>query len=390
LRIGVPRETLPGETRVAAVPARIPGLLKKGHAVCVESGAGLGSHIPDSDFEAAGATILGTSEELYGTADIVFKVRAPVSGAEAGPPEIGLLREGTALIALLAPFAAPETIRALAERRVTGFAMEFVPRTTRAQSMDVLSSMATLAGYKAVLMAAERLPRIFPLLTTAAGTTAPAIVLVLGAGVAGLQAIATAKRLGARVEAFDPRPDCREQVESVGARFVPLATVADAQTADGYAKEQSDEFLDLERETIAALLPRCDVVITTAQIFGKAAPLLITEEMVGLLPSGAVIVDLAAENGGNCELTRPDVVIDAGGVCVLGPTNLPATLPVNASQMYSRNVAALFEHLYRDPDTGLDFDDEITRSACLTHAGEIRNDAVRRALEPSGEAGEAG
>jgi NAD(P) transhydrogenase subunit alpha len=240
--------------------------------------------------------------------------------------------------------------------------------------------MATLAGYKAVVMAADRLQRIFPLLTTAAGTIVPATVLVLGAGVAGLQAIATAKRLGARVEAFDPRPVVKEQVESVGAVFVPMETLEDVQTAGGYAKEQSEDFLRRERDTITARLPKCDVVVATAQVFGKRAPLLITEDMVKRLPRGAVIVDLAAEQGGNCELTQPGVVIEKHGVTIFGTINLPAALPINASSIYAKNVAALFGHLYKNPANGLDFEDEITRSACLTHDGRIVNEPVRLAV----------
>jgi len=258
--------------------------------------------------------------------------------------------------------------------------MELVPRITRAQSMDALSSMATLAGYKAVLVAADRLHRMFPLLSTAAGTVAPSTMLVLGAGVAGLQAIATGKRLGARVEAFDPRAVVREQVESVGALFVAMEVTEEVQTAGGYAKEQSEDFLQRERDVIAARLPKCDVVITTAQVFGKTPPLLITEEMVKLMAPGSVIVDLAAEQGGNCALTEPGVTVERHGVTICGETNLPARLPINASQMYSKNISTLFEHLYRDPTKGLDFEDEITRSTCLTHAGEICNKSVREAL----------
>ena len=386
MKIGIPKETLSGETRVALAHSAVPGLIKRKHEVIVESGAGAASFLTDEDYVKAGATVVQSAQELYGAADIVFKVQPPGVEPASGKPEVELLREGTAFIGFLAPFNNIETMRALKARKITGFSMEFVPRITRAQSMDALSSMATLSGYKAVLIAADRLFRMFPLLTTAAGTIAPSTVLVLGAGVAGLQAIATAKRLGARVEAFDPRPVVKEQVESLGAVFIPMETAEDAQTAGGYAKELGDDFLRREQEAIAGRLPKCDVVITTAQIFGKRAPVLITEDMVKLMPRGAVIVDLAAEQGGNCALTRAGEVVEKHGVAIHGAVNLPATLPINASQMYSKNVVTLFDHLYKDPEKGLDFEDEITRGACLTHAGEIRNELVRQAVEPDKEA----
>jgi len=381
MKIGIPKEIRAGETRVALVPGSIPALVKKNHEVYVEAGAGAGSFLPDDEYAKAGAKALAGPQEVYDAAEVVLKVQPPGLHPATGKHEAEMMREGTALIGFLAPFTNVEAMRILARRRITGFSMEFVPRITRAQSMDALSAMATLSGYKAVLMAAERLPRMFPLLTTAAGTVPPATVLVLGAGVAGLQAIATAKRLGGRVEAFDPRPVVKEQVESVGAVFVPMETLEDVQTAGGYAKEQSEEFLRREREAIAARLPKCNVVITTAQVFGKRAPVLITEDMVQLLPRSSVIVDLAAEQGGNCELTKADEIVERNGVVVYGPTNLPATLPVNASQMYSKTVATLFSHLYQDPAKGLDFEDEITRSACLTHDGQIRNESVKAVVE---------
>ncbi len=380
MKIGIPKETLARETRVALAPSAVPGLIKKKHEVIVETGAGAASFLADDDYVKAGASVVPSAREMYDAVDIVFKVQPP------DKDEVELLREGTAFIGFLAPFNNLETIRRLKQRKITGFSMEFMPRITRAQSMDALSSMATLAGYRAVLTAADRLSRMFPLLTTAAGTIAPSTVLVLGAGVAGLQAIATAKRLGARVEAFDPRPVVKEQVESIGAVFIPMETAEDAQTAGGYAKELGDDFLRREREAIAGRLPKCDVVITTAQVFGKRAPVLITEDMVKLMPRGAVIVDLAAEQGGNCELTKAGEVVEKHGVTVHGAVNLPATLPINASQMYSKNVVTLFDHLYKDPEKGLDFEDEITRGACLTHAGEIRNDLVRQSVEPDKEA----
>jgi NAD(P) transhydrogenase subunit alpha len=366
---------------VALVPASIAGLKKKNHEVIVEAGAGMGSGLADDLYAKAGVTVVGTPQEVYAAADIIFKVQAPQDHPEGGKHEAEMLKEGSALISYLAPFANAEAIRILARRKVTSFAMEYIPRITRAQSMDSLSSMATLAGYKAALIAADHLPRIFPLMMTAAGTIAPATVLVLGAGVAGLQAIATAKRLGAKVEAFDPRPVVKEQVESLGATFIPMETLADGQTAGGYAKEQSEEFLKKEQEAIAGRLPKVDAVITTAQIFGKPAPRLITEDMVKLMPRGSVIVDLAAEQGGNCALTVKNQTVNKHGVTIFGVTNLPATLPANASQMYSKNLTTLFLTLYPDPAQGPNFEDEITKGCCLTHQGEIRIEAVKKIVE---------
>ncbi len=380
MKIGIPKEVGAGETRVSLVPTAITALKKKKHEVCVESGAGLGAFVSDEDYEKAGAVIVQSAQEVYDAADVVFKVQPLQAHPGTGKHEAEMLREGGTVIGFMAPLTNTDAVRILAARKVTAFSMEFIPRITRAQSMDALSSMATLAGYKAVLIAADHLPRMFPLLMTAAGSIAPATTLVLGAGVAGLQAIATAKRLGARVEAFDPRPAVKEQVESLGAAFVPMETLEDVQTAGGYAKEQSEEFLNKEREAIAGRLPKSDVVITTAQIFGKRAPLLITEDMIKLMPQGAVIVDLAAEQGGNTELTRVNEVVEKHGVSIYGVTNLPAKLPINASQMYAKNITTLFTHLYNDPEKGLDFEDEITRGACLTHAGEIRIESVRQAV----------
>jgi len=386
VKIGIVKETMPGETRVALVPQAVAGCKKKNHEVLVQSGAGNASLFSDEDYVQAGAVVMPSAHEVYDAADIIFRVQPPGVNPVDGKQEAELLREGTAFIGYLAPFSNVETLRILKRRKITGFSMEFVPRITRAQSMDALSSMATLAGYKAVLIAANRLSRMFPLISSAAGTIAPATVLVLGAGVAGLQAIATAKRLGARVEAFDPRPAVKEQVESLGAAFIPMETAEDAQAEGGYAKEMGEDFLRRERVAISGRLSKCDAVITTAQVFGKRAPVLITEEMVKLMPRGSVIVDLAAEQGGNCELTRPGETVLLHGVSVYGAVNLPATLPVNASQMYSKNVVTLFDHVYQDPAKGPDFEDEITRGACLTHAGEIRNDRVRQAVEQDKEA----
>lgn len=374
MKIGIPKETAPGETRVAFVPALAGALLRDQHEILVEGGAGRAAGIDDAQYAAAGARLLGSAPELYASADLILKVQPP-SVAEAG-----LIREGAAYVGFLAPFGNTPVLQVFLRRRITGYAMEFIPRITRAQGMDALSSQATVAGYKAVLIAAERLGKMFPLLMTAAGTVTPATVLVLGAGVAGLQAIATAKRLGARVEAFDPRPAVREQVKSLGAMFVEMELPKDAETAGGYAKELSPEFIQKEMEAIGARLPKVDVVISTAQVFGKKAPLLVTEKMAGLLRPGAVFVDLAAEQGGNCELTRAGETVMHRGVAIIGAVNLPATVPADASALYARNCFNFFRHLFPKPGAEPDPADEIVKGACLTRGGEVTNDTVRKLL----------
>jgi NAD(P) transhydrogenase subunit alpha len=308
---------------------------------------------------------------------MIFKVQPPQMHPATHLHEAAMVREGSAYIGLLAPFAHMDVMETFARRRITAFAMEFIPRLTRAQSMDALSSMSTVAGYKAVLLAAEHLGKMFPLLMTAAGTITPATVLVLGAGVAGLQAIATAKRLGARVEAFDARPAVREQIQSLGATFVEMELPQDAETAAGYAREQSAEFLQREQEVIRDRFPRVDVVISTAQVFGKRAPLLITAEMVKSLRPGSVIVDLAAEQGGNCELTQAGQAVEYEGVTIIGAANVPAMLPVDASLLYARNVVNLFRYLY--PATGPQPEsiDELARGACVTREGEIVHELLK-------------
>ena len=379
MKIGIPKEIIGGECRVAVIPAMIGTLTKMGHEVLVERGAGMVASFSDEQYKESGATIVAAAKELYESSQIILKVQ-PADEAK----EVALLREGSTLIGFLAPLNHPGMIRKLADRRITSFAMEFIPRITRAQSMDALSSMATIAGYKAVLIAANHLGKIFPLLMTAAGSIPPATVLVLGAGVAGLQAIATAKRLGAKVEAFDPRPAVKEQVKSLGAHFVEMELPEeDVETAGGYAKEQSEAFLKKEQEAIAARLPKVDVVITTAQVFGKQAPLLITEEMVKMMRAGSVIVDLAAEQGGNCELTVAGQTVEKHGVVIHGAVNLPATVPVHASQMYSKNITNLFRHIMQEGK--YDFEDEITKGACITHAGNIVNDIVAEAVNKGGK-----
>jgi NAD(P) transhydrogenase subunit alpha len=385
MKIGIPRELQPAETRVAVIPAAVPALVNEGHEVLVGKDAGLAAYFTDAEYEKAGAKIVTDAAELYGAADVVLKVRPSAFHPEAKAHEVEMLSPGAVLAGFMAPLSERDTISRLAARKITSFSMEFVPRITRAQGMDALSSQATVAGYKAVLIAADHAPKMFPLLMTAAGSILPATVLVLGAGVAGLHAIATAKRLGARVEAFDPRPVVKEQVESLGAQFVEMEMPEDAETTGGYAKELGDEFLKKEQEAIAGRLPQVDAVITTAQIFGKQAPVLITAAMVAQMQPGAVIVDLAADHGGNCELSKPDAVIESHGVHIVGAVDLPAKVPVHASQMYSKNITNLFHHLFKAEDNGLDFEDQITREACITRDGRIVNELVRKAVGEGGQ-----
>lgn len=365
MRLGVPKETAAGERRVALVPDTVRRLADTGVAVVVERGAGEAASFPDASYAEAGATIT----EAAWDADLVCKVRRPSS------EEIGRLREGGALVALLQPLVNADVVRALADRGVTGFSMDSIPRITRAQPMDALSSQATVAGYKAVLVAAATLPKFFPMLTTAAGTIAPARALVLGAGVAGLQAIATARRLGAVVSAFDVRPAVKEQVESLGATFLEL-DVEGAEGLGGYAVALSEDQHEREQELMARHVAEADVVVSTALIPGKPAPLLVTEDAVRAMRPGSVIVDLAAEMGGNCALTEPGATVVRDGVTIVGETDMPSTMPLHASQMYSRNVASFLALLVRDGELALDFDDEIVRETCVTHEGRVLKEAV--------------
>jgi NAD(P) transhydrogenase subunit alpha len=369
MKVGVAREAAAGERRVALAPEAAARLADAGIELLVETGAGEHSAFPDSAYVDAGATIVPDAPSLYAQADLVAKVQKP------SPAEVELLRRGQALVAFLQPLVNGELVRAIAERGVTAFSMDAIPRITRAQSMDALSSQATVAGYKAVLLAAGHSTRFFPMLMTAAGTIPPAKVLVLGAGVAGLQAIATARRLGAVVSAFDTRPVVREQVESLGASFLELE-VQGGETAGGYATELSEEQHRREQALIAEHAAASDAVVTTALIPGRPAPLLITEEAVRAMRPGSVIVDLAAEMGGNCALTvRGEVVVDQG-VTIVGLENLPSTMPTHASQMYSRNVQALLKHLVQDGALALDFEDEITRETCVAHDGRALKEPV--------------
>ena len=385
MKFGIPKEVVDGETRVALIPAMVSTLTKLEHEVLVETGAGEKAFHTDAEYKEVGATIVKNAAELFSGSDIVLKVQPLQKHPVAKKHEADLLKENSVVIGFMAPLANLETIQKLAKRKITSFSMEFIPRITRAQSMDALSSMATVAGYKAVLVAADRMGKMFPLLMTAAGTVPPSTVLILGAGVAGLQAIATAKRLGAKVEAFDPRPAVKEQVQSLGAAFVEMEIPEDVETAGGYAKEQSDEFLRKEQEAIGARLPRTDAVITTAQIFGKPAPILITKEMVQQMPAGSIIIDLAAEQGGNCELTEAGKIVEKHGVSIYGVVNLAATVPVHASQMYSKNITNLAKHLFQAAELAFDFEDEITAGACMTHNGEIKNQMIKQAIESGGK-----
>ncbi len=373
--VGVLSESVAGETRVALVPRAARGLIESGVEVRVQAGAGDSGGARDADYEEAGCQICPDAASLLSAADVIVKVQPPT------PEEIAAIPEGRALVCTLAPFADSQRIRSLAERNVTAFALELMPRITVAQSMDVLSSMSTISGYQAVLIAASALPKLFPLMMTAAGTIKPARVLVLGAGVAGLQAIATSRRLGAVVEAFDVRAAVKEQVESLGARFVEQAGAEDAEAAGGYAREQTADELAAQRELLGQHMASADVVICTALVPGRRAPILMSEDQVKAMRPGSVVVDLAAEQGGNCEVTRAGEVVVANGVHVHGPVNLPSLKPVDASNMFSTNVAKYLSHLIQDGELRLDREDELVSGPLVTHAGEVVHEAVKASLE---------
>jgi len=376
--VGVPRESYPGERRVALVPTVIPHLTKAGIEVVVEAGAGVEAGFPDPEYAAKGARILADRADVFRAADIIVQVLCYGSNDQTGKADVPLLRRGQVLIGFLRPLGALETIREIATTGVTSFSIEFMPRTTRAQSMDALSSMGTICGYKAVLIAAVDLPKIFPMLTTAAGTITPARVLVIGAGVAGLQAIATARRLGAVVSAYDLRPASKEQVQSLGGRFVELPIEAkDAQDAGGYAKPQDEEFYRRQRELLGKVVAESDVVITAAVVPGKKSPVLVTREMVENMAPGSVIVDLAAERGGNCEFTKAGQTIVEHGVTIIGLFNLATAVPYHASQMYAKNITAFLLHMVKEGKLQLNLEDEIIQSTLLTHGGEVINGRVR-------------
>lgn len=376
--LGVPKEIYPGERRVAIVPAVLPNLKKAGLDIMVEAGAGVLAGYPDAEYAEKGARLVQDRAELFREADIIVQFLVHGANDKNGAEDLPLMKQGQILLGFLRPLGAIRTLQEIAERGVTSFSVELMPRTTRAQSMDALSSMATICGYKAVVLAADTLPRMFPMLTTAAGTIAPARVLIIGAGVAGLQAIATARRLGAVASAYDMRPAAKEQVHSLGGRFVELPIEAkDAQDARGYGKAQDESFYQKQRELLGNTIAESDVVITAAVIPGKKSPVLVTEEMVKRMALGSVIVDLAAERGGNCELTKPDETIVAHGVTIIGEFNLAATVPYHASQLYARNVSAFLQYLVKDGNVQLNLNDEILRETLVTRAGEVVNARVR-------------
>ena len=386
--VGVIEEPPVRESRVALTPAVVPVLTNCGIQVVVAAGAGKAAGYSDDAYRDKGAQVVAARDQVLAS-QVIARVQAVDAAPDKGGPDQDFISPDSVVIGLCTPLAAPPALLTLAERGVTTFAMELMPRITRAQSMDALSSQATIAGYKAVLLAADSLPKIFPMMTTAAGTLAPARVLIIGAGVAGLQAIATARRLGAVVEAYDVRPAVKEQVESLGAKFVELPLEAgEAEDQSGYAKAQDEDFYRRQREMMARVVAGSDAVITTAQVPGKTAPVLLTAEMVAGMAPGSVIVDIAAGQGGNCELTMPDQTVTKDGVTVLGPTNLPATVPYHASQMYAKNMSAFLAHLIKDGELRIDLEDEITRETLVSRGGQVVHPRVREAFGLAPDASE--
>jgi len=380
--VGVPKEELAGERRVALVPALVPSLTKAGLEVMVQAGAGEAAGFPDTQYADKGARVVPPRPEVF-AADVLLQVRSAGAEASCESNDLSLLRPGQVVIGMADPLGMPMAIQRWATTGVTLFALELLPRITRAQSMDVLSSMATVAGYRAVLLAATALPKMFPLLMTAAGTIRPAKVLIVGAGVAGLQAIAVARSLGGVVSADDVRPVVKEQVQSLGAKFIDLELeVAEAENAEGYARQMDEAFYRKQRERMGRVVAEHNVVITTAAVPGKPAPVLITGEMVAQMATGSVIVDLAAERGGNCELTRPGETVIAHGVTILGPVNLPAEVPQDASQMYAKNIATFLLHLIKNGQLVLNLEDEITRETLVARGGAVVHPRVRELLPP--------
>jgi proton-translocating NAD(P)+ transhydrogenase subunit alpha len=378
MRIGVLKETAPGERRVALVPESCKKLAQAGYQIAIERGAGEAAGYPDDAYREVGVAPEADPAVLLGGADIMLKVGPP--STDAGRDEVGWLRPGTIYLGSLMPFRNLSTVRALAERQVTAFATDAIPRTTRAQSMDTLSSMANISGYKGVLLAATQLNKYFPMFMTAAGMVPPAKVFVIGAGVAGLQAIATAKRLGANVTATDVRPEVKEQIESVGGKYVGIELAESASAGGGYAKELSEEDKARQREILAAQIAQSDVVVTTALIGGVFAPRLVTAAMVATMRPGAVIVDLGADGGGNCEVSRPGETVMVGGVTVMAPLNVPSSMPLHASLLFSRNLTAFLQAFTKEGAFQLDLNDDIQQGALITHAGEVRHARAREAL----------
>lgn len=383
MKVAVVRETFPGERRVALVPDLVPHLAKAGWQVLIEAGAGQAAGFTDAEYQSKGAEIVGDRAGAFSQAEAVLQVRSLGCNTEAGRADLDLMRPGQVIIGMCDPLGNPQAVKDLADRGVTHFAMELIPRITRAQSMDVLSSMATISGYKAVLQAADHLPRLFPMLMTAAGTLVAAKVLVIGAGVAGLQAIASSKRLGAVVQAYDVRPAVKEQIESLGGKFVELnLDTADAEDKGGYAKQLSDDQVQRQREQLANVVAECDVCISTAAIPGKPSPLLVTADAVRRMRPGSVIVDLAAERGGNCELTKADQTVVDHGVTILGPTNLPSEVPQHASQMYAKNLVTFVKLLTnKQQQLEINLQDEVVRDTLAAKDGQVQNQQLRDMLD---------
>ena len=385
MTIGVPIETCPGERRVSIVPAGVAALVRSGCAVHVSAGAGGEAGFTDASYEEAGALVVPERASVFAEADVIAQVRGGGANPESGMADIEQLREGQLLAGFLEPLSAPAEVKALSVRGTTACAMEFIPRTSRAQSMDALSSQANIGGYKAALMAAEYLPKLFPMMMTAAGTITPAHVFVVGVGVAGLQAIATCKRLGAVIQAYDVRPAVKEQVQSVGARFVELELdTSDSEGSGGYAQAMDERFYAKQREMMARVVSENDVVITTAAVPGKPAPVLVTEDMIKSMKAGSVVIDLAAERGGNCEITEPGRTVVKHGVTLVGELNLPSTVPFHASQMYSNNIVNFLKLMIDDGVLDADVDDDIVQGATVTRNGEIVNEQVSALLDGTG------
>jgi NAD(P) transhydrogenase subunit alpha len=383
MKIGIVKETFPGERRVAIVPQNVADLKKLGLDVVIESGAGSGAFISDNDYKKAGAEVVSKREEILKNVDIVCYVRGP--GADKNNlNDLNVTKKGATIVGMMDPLSNPDIIQKVAKSGVTAFALEMMPRVTRAQSMDVLSSMATIAGYRAVIVAADIFSRIFPMLMTAAGTLLPAKVFIIGAGVAGLQAITVAKRLGASVEAYDVRPEVKEQVQSCGAKFIEFGLeTKEASEKSGYAKAMSEEFYKKQREMMLKVIESSDIVITTAAVPGKKAPVLVTKEMVERMRPGSVVIDLAAEGGGNCELTSPGEITDHKGVKIVGLVNAPSNIPAHASQMYSNNIKNFLKIIVKDGQLNIDTADEIVKGTLVTQNSEIVNDMVKKVLAKS-------
>lgn len=380
MKVGIPKETFPGGSQVALVPDSIPQLKKSGLEVIVEKGAGQAAGYPDNLYVEKGGSLVESRQDVFSQADIILQVQG-FGANPAGESDYSLIKPGKKFISFLDPLSAPESVEKLAEAGAAALSMELMPRITRAQSMDALSSMATVAGYKAVMMAAVELPRMFPMMMTAAGTITPARVFVVGAGVAGLQAIASSKRLGAVVYAYDVRPAVKEQVESLGGKFVEMELdAADSEDKGGYAKEMDDEFYRKQREMMSRVVAESSVVITTAAIPGRKAPILVTEEMVKGMHPGSVVIDLAAERGGNCELTEAGKTVEKYGVKIIGPVNLPATVPYHSSQMYAKNIVTFLQHLVKDGELNINPEDEITAGTLLANEGQVVHPRVRELL----------